>query len=70
MLLSKVGNSSSSSSLRQYQTIPLSKIEDFGVHAKQVRLAAPAAAGTPACNGHCNNPCDASLLYALVERCI
>jgi len=25
----------------EYQTIPLSKIEDFGVHAKQVRSAGP-----------------------------
>lgn len=25
----------------EYQTIPLSKIEDFGVHAKQVRSRAP-----------------------------
>jgi COP9 signalosome complex subunit 5 len=28
----------------EYQTIPLSKIEDFGVHAKQVGVAAAAAA--------------------------
>jgi COP9 signalosome complex subunit 5 len=28
----------------EYQTIPLSKIEDFGVHAKSVSTAAAAAA--------------------------
>jgi COP9 signalosome complex subunit 5 len=34
----------------EYQTIPLSKIEDFGVHAKQVRQVAAACSSSSSSN--------------------